>query len=113
MSDTNRQLVLRSRPKGAVTDDCFELVQAPITEPQAGQVLLRTLWLSFDPAQRGCINDVRSYVPPVAIGEVMRARVVAEVLASRDPAFPVGSLVAGIVSWQTHTEFETGHGTAP
>ena len=85
MSDvngTNRQLLLRERPTGDVTDEHFELVEAAIPEPGSGEVLVRTRWLSFDPAQRGWLNDVRSYVPPVAIGEVMRADGIGKVVAS-------------------------------
>src|SRR4051794_20428376 len=107
MSEPNRQLVLRHRPTGAVTADCFELVEEAIPDVQASQILVRTLWLGFDPAQRGWLNDVRSYMPPVAIGEVMRAWGVGEVVASGDVSYPVGSLVAGPVGWQTHALMDT------
>src|SRR3954452_21144582 len=98
----NQQLVLRVRPTGVVTDDSFELVEQPLASPAPGQVLVRTLWLSFEPAQRGWINDVRSYVPPVAIGEVMRAWGIGEVVASGDARYEPGSLVSAMVGWQTH-----------
>ena len=107
MADVNRRLVLRDRPSGAVTDECFETVEGPIGEPGPGQVLVRTVWLSFDPAQRGWINDVRSYVPPVALGDVMRAWGIGEVVASGDAAYPVGSLVTAMVGWQTHALLDT------
>ena len=107
MTEWNRRLVLRQRPTGAVTDDCFEFVEAPVAEPGPGQILVRTLWLGFDPAQRGWLNDVRSYVPPVAIGEVMRASGVGEIIASGDPAYPAGSLVTAQVGWQTHALLDT------
>lgn len=110
MADLNRKLVLRDRPTGPVTDDCFELVEAPIDEPGPGQVLVRTLWLSFDPAQRGWINDVRSYVPPVALGDVMRAWGIGEVVASGDPRYPTGSLVTALVGWQTYALLDTSGG---
>ena len=67
-----------------------------------GQVLLRTLWLSFDPAQRGWLNDIPSYIPPVGIGEVMRASGVGEVVASEVTASRLASLVHAIVGWQTY-----------
>lgn len=101
MREPNHQLVLRQRPTGAVTSDCFELVEIPVVDPDPGQILVRTLWLGFDPAQRGWLNDIRSYVPPVGIGEVMRAWGVGEVLASGDPVYPTGSLVAARLGWQT------------
>jgi hypothetical protein len=111
VADLNRQLVLRHRPTGAVTDDCFEARDVPIGKPGPGQVLVRTLWLGFDPAQRGWLNDVRSYVPPVALGEVMRASGLGEVVDSGDPGYAVGSLVTATVGWQTHALLDTG-GTA-
>ena len=98
----NRQLVLRHRPVGAVTDDCFAAVDGPIPEPGNGEVLVRTLWLAFEPAQRGWLNDVRSYVPPVAIGEVMRAWGIGEVIATHSPAAAVGDLVCAAIGWQEH-----------
>ena len=90
MSETNRQLVLRDRPTGEVGDEHFELSTSPVPEPGDGEVLLRTLWLSFDPAQRGWLNDVRSYVPPVAIGEPMRAYGIGEVVTSNADGVEAG-----------------------
>ena len=111
--DVNRQLVLRSRPTGVVTDDCFEVVEQPVADPAAGQVLVRTLWLSFEPAQRGWLNDVRSYVPPVAIGEVMRAWGVGQVVASGHPDFEPGQFVHGTLEWQTHALVDLGQERLP
>ncbi|HUF99297.1 MAG TPA: NADP-dependent oxidoreductase [Ilumatobacter sp.] len=103
MTETNRQLVLRERPARAITDDCFELVTKPIPNPSHGEVVVRNLWLSFDPAQRGWLNDIKSYMPPVAIGDVMRASGVGQVVASEDDRFPVGSFVHGRLNWQEWT----------
>ena len=102
MNATNRQLLLRERPTGQVGDEHFELVESPIPAPDAGEVLLRTRWLSFDPAQRGWLNDVRSYVPPVAIGEVMRADGIGEVVASKVEGVEVGQLVHTPIGWQEY-----------
>ncbi|MET0326998.1 MAG: NADP-dependent oxidoreductase, partial [Ilumatobacteraceae bacterium] len=66
MSERNRQMVLRERPTGEVSGEHFELIESDVPVAGDGEVLLRTTWLSFDPAQRGWLNDVRSYVPPVA-----------------------------------------------
>lgn len=98
----NRQLVLRERPRGAVEDACFAVVDGPVPEPGPGEVLVRTLWLAFEPAQRGWLNDVPSYVPPVAIGEVMRAWGLGEVIETRSPALATGDLVSAPLGWQTH-----------
>jgi NADPH-dependent curcumin reductase CurA len=112
-ADVNQQLVLRSRPSGVITDDNFELVERPLAEPQGGQVHVRTLWLSFEPAQRGWLNDVRSYVPPVALGEVMRSWGVGQVVASGHPDFAPGQLVHGTVNWQTHALLDLTVDTNP
>lgn len=101
-TQANRKLVLANRPAGEVTDDSFELVTEPVRDPGPGEVVLRTLWLGFEPAMRGWINDVPSYVPPVQIGEVMRSYGVAEVVASNDDRFAVGQLVHGAVGWQEY-----------
>jgi NADPH-dependent curcumin reductase CurA len=85
-----------------VEDRHFELVESPVPAPADGQVVVRTTWLSFDPAQRGWLNDIRSYVPPVAIGDVMRAGGIGEVVASRAAGVPEGALLAGPVGWQEY-----------
>src|SRR3954466_14949224 len=98
----NRQLQLRERPTDAVTSEHFQLVESPIPEAGPGEVLLRTHWLSFDPAQRGRLNDVRSYVPPVAIGATMEADGIGEVVASNAPGIAVGQLVHAQLGWQDY-----------
>jgi NADPH-dependent curcumin reductase CurA len=102
MPETNRQLVLRDRPTDEVGDEHFELLTAPLPEPGDGEVLLRTQWLSFDPAQRGWLNDVRSYVPPVAIGEPMRAYGIGEVVTSNAEGVKPGDLVHTSLGWQDY-----------
>ncbi|REJ83429.1 MAG: NADP-dependent oxidoreductase [Acidobacteria bacterium] len=97
---TNRQWTLAKRPEGLVDEHTFELREAAIPEPADGEFLVRLLMLSFDPTQRGWLNDVRGYVPPVQIGEVMRASGVGEVVASRHPGFSEGDLVVGGFGWQ-------------
>ena len=67
----NKQVLLASRPQGRVTAENFRIVEAPLGEPSDGEVLVRNEWLSLDPYMRGRMNDVKSYVPPVQIGEVM------------------------------------------
>ena len=76
-------------------------------------MLVRTLWLSFEPAQRGWLNDVRSYVPPVAIGEVMRSWGVGQVIASGHPDFEPGQFVHGTLHWQTHALLDLTADTNP
>ncbi len=103
MTDVNRQWLLAKRPDGLVGPENFELREVPIPEPGDGEVLLRNLMLSFDPTQRGWMEDRPSYIPPVAIGEVMRASGVGQVVASNHPDLAVGDLVQGLVGWQDYT----------
>lgn len=99
----NRQLVLVARPLEAVGDEHFEMREAPVPEPGDGQVLVETVWLGFDPTQRGWLNDVPSYMPPVALGEPMRASGVGRVVASNDPAYAEGDMVSGLLNWQDYS----------
>ncbi len=100
MSETNRQWLLRSRPVGMVKQSDFELHSAPIPKPGAGQILVRNRWLAFEPAMRGWIDDRPSYMPPVAIGEVMRGMTVGEVVESNLEGYGPGDAVTGMGGWQ-------------
>jgi hypothetical protein len=102
-ASTNRQWVLKSRPKGWVKETDFELKSAPAPEPGEGQCLVRTLYVSMDPAMRGWIEDRPSYIPPVQIGEVMRAGGVGQVVTSRHPELRPGDLVQGLLGWQEYS----------
>jgi NADPH-dependent curcumin reductase CurA len=110
----NRRWVLASRPKHAALEpDTFKLEQAPIPEIGEGEFLVRNLVLSFDPALRGQINNVKSYVPPVQIGETMRAGGVGQVIESKNPAFKPGELVQGGLGWQDYSVLKAGQKLAP
>lgn len=100
MAETNLQILLRRRPVGAPTPEDFEIVEAPLPEPAEGQVLVRARYLSLDPYMRGRMSDAPSYAKPVEIGAVMEGRTAGEVVASRDPRFRPGDLVAGGYGWQ-------------
>ncbi len=100
-NDVNHRWVLNARPKGAALEpDTFRWEEGPLPEIGEGQFLVRNLLISFDPAQRGWINDVPSYVPPVQIGEAMRAGAIGQVVESRHPDFKAGDLVNGTFGWQ-------------
>jgi len=105
MSKHNRQWLLRERPTGSVGPEHFELVASAMPQPDldAGQALVKTLMLGFDPAMRMWLMDEPSYLPPVAIGEPMRASGVGQVVQSENPALPVGSLVQGLLNWQEYS----------
>jgi NADPH-dependent curcumin reductase CurA len=98
----NRQIVLQSRPVGVPRPDHFKLVETPVRELQEGEFLVENLYLSVDPAQRGYVNDENNYSPPVALGEVMRAMAVGQVIDSRHEDVPVGSYLYGWFGWQSH-----------
>ncbi len=110
MSGTNRQWQLGSRPVGMVKESDFDLVEAPRPEPAEGQILIRNLYFAFEPAMRGWLNDEKSYLPPVGIGEVMRASAVGQVVASRNPDFAEGDLVHGMFGWQEYCLSDTKPG---
>jgi NADPH-dependent curcumin reductase len=91
----NHQVRLAARPKGLPGPECWQLTEEAVAEPGEGGVVVKVLALSLDPAMRGWMNEGKSYIPPVGIGEVMRAGGVGVVVASRNPAFPVGAHVTG------------------
>ena len=99
---TNHQIRLAARPSGLPTRADWQFTDEPVVQPQAGGVLVKTLALSLDPAMRGWMNDGKSYIAPVAIGEVMRAGGVGEVTASSNPDFAVGDTVSGALGVQTY-----------
>ncbi len=102
MSFVNRQLRLKSRPEGLVRQDNFELHEQPTAELAEGQALVRVLYLSMDPTNRVWMSDIPQYMPPVAIGEVMRGLGLGRVVASRSAQYAVGDLVQGLVGWQDY-----------
>ncbi|MGC8100346.1 NADP-dependent oxidoreductase [Metapseudomonas otitidis] len=102
MSLINRQFLLAKRPVGPATRDTFNFVETAVGEPGPGQVLVENLYLSLDPAMRGWMNDAKSYIPPVGIGEVMRALGVGKVIASNHPDFAVGDHVNGALGVQDY-----------
>jgi NADPH-dependent curcumin reductase len=91
---TNHQVRLAARPNGLPTRDDWRFTTEPVAEPGEGGVLVKVLSLSLDPAMRGWMNEGKSYIAPVAIGEVMRAGGIASVIASKNPAFAVGDTVS-------------------
>jgi len=91
---SNRQVRLASRPVGLPTRASWRFTNEPVAEPGPGGVLVKTLYLSLDPAMRGWMNEGKSYIAPVEIGAVMRAGGVGRVMASQNPAFAVGDHVS-------------------
>jgi NADPH-dependent curcumin reductase CurA len=99
----NRQLVLARRPTGLPSRLDFAELDEPVPSPAEGQLLLRTLVLSIDPAMRGWVrDDVLSYLPPVAVGQVMRSYGLAQVVESHVEGFQPGDLVVARTGWQAY-----------
>lgn len=99
----NAQITLASRPQpGMITADCFTLREVRIPEPEDGEFRVKIAYVSLDPAMRGWVNDTRSYMPPVGIGEVMRAYSVGVVDASRHPNYNVGDAVMSVFGVQQY-----------
>ncbi|PRF56080.1 NADP-dependent oxidoreductase [Burkholderia multivorans] len=98
----NRRIVLNSRPVGAPTANDFRLETGDVPTPGAGQVLLRTVWLSLDPYMRGRMSDAPSYAPPVQLGDVMVGGTISRVVSSNLPAFREGDLVVATGGWQDY-----------
>src|SRR5579883_821599 len=102
MSDAkNRQWILEARPQGPLTGNEFRWNEAPVPRPADGEVLVRNLWVSVDPTQRGWMSR-DSYVPKIPLGEVMRAISVGQVVESRHPDYKPGELVQGSFGWQDY-----------
>src|SRR4051794_19314956 len=99
---TAREIHLAARPQGWPTPADFRTVDTELPEPGPGEVLVRNTFLSVDPYMRGRMNDVKSYVPPFALGEVMDGGAVGEVVASGSEALEVGDTVLHQAGWRTH-----------
>lgn len=103
MAEENRRFLLAERPTGPVDENTYDLVREPVPEIGDGEALVRVNWISVDPTNRTWIGEVPTYLPPVAIGEVMRSLGLGEVVASNNENFPVGALVNGLTGWQDYT----------
>jgi len=95
-----RQLTLADRPIGRpVASSDFAMVEVERPVPGAGEMLLATRWLGFEPAQKGWMENFGGYVAPIEIGDVMRGMGIAEVVESNDGKWPVGTMVTGMTGW--------------
>jgi hypothetical protein len=103
-----RQWLLNGHPRGRqIEEGDFLLVERPVPSLGAGEVLLKTLYLGFDPAQKGWMENIADYVAPMAIGDVMRGSAISEVAESQHPDFAVGDVVMGSTGW---TEWHISNG---
>jgi NADPH-dependent curcumin reductase CurA len=100
--EANHAFRLARRPVGLPSPDTWSYTEEPVPTPAEGQMLVRVLYVSVDPAMRGWMNDARSYLPPIGLGEVMRAVAVGRVVTSRHPGFRPGDHVSGAFGVQEY-----------
>lgn len=98
----NKSFKLAERPEGMPTRSNFLFEESEIPKAGEGELVVKIHYISLDPAMRGWMNDVRSYIRPVEIGEVMRASTVGEVIESNHPKFKVGDYVVGMQGVQAY-----------
>ncbi|MEP2989174.1 MAG: NADP-dependent oxidoreductase [Parasphingorhabdus sp.] len=105
---TTRQWLLNDHPRGrGIEDGDFKLAETELVSPGEGEMLLKTLFLGFDPAQKGWMENIADYVAPMAIGEVMRGSAISEVLESNGGKYSAGDVVMGSTGW---SEFNLSNG---
>jgi NADPH:quinone reductase len=102
VSKTNRQIVMASRPAGLPSESDFQLVESPVPQPGDAEVLVRIVYLSVDPYQRGRMRENAYYAKSTGIGEVMTGGTVGQVVESHHPDFQPGDYVEGYLGWQTY-----------
>jgi NADPH-dependent curcumin reductase CurA len=102
MDAVNHQVRLAARPVGLPKPSDWSHTQEPVAEPGEDEVLIKILYLSLDPAMRGWMNDGRSYIAPVGVGDVMRALAAGRVVASNHPGLAVGEHVTGLLGVQEY-----------
>jgi NADPH-dependent curcumin reductase len=106
--ETNRVIRLASHPVGTIADDDLALTEEAVPEPADGEALVRTRYLSLDPAIRVWMTGVDSYVPGIKVGDTMRGGGIGQVLESRSPEYRAGDLVFGMMSWADYATFPAG-----
>lgn len=109
----NRRFLLVRRPAGAPVADDFRLVEEAIPQPAPGQFVVRNHYASLDPAQRGWMDDAPSYMPPIALGDAVRATTVGVVHSSANPNFAAGQWVMGLNALEDYSLVEPGGFTSP
>jgi len=96
----SREVQLKRRPAGAPVPEDFAMATREVPPPQDGEVMVRNRFMAVDPAMRGRMDDVKSYVPPFQLDAAMEARAIGEVIESRDSRFRPGDMVASTLGWR-------------
>lgn len=102
----NERIVLVSRPQGEPKDENFRLEKVDIPTLNDGQILLKTMYISLDPYMRGRMSDGPSYAAPVALGDVMVAGTISQVVESKNVKFQVGEWIFSGNGWQQYAVVE-------
>lgn len=103
MSQMQKQIKLARRPVGTPSMEDFAFIEAPIGAPSAGEVLVRTVYISVDPYLRGRMQDVKSYIPPFQLNEVITSGVIGQVVESKSEHFSKGDVIIGNLGWQEYS----------
>ncbi|MFD2705525.1 NADP-dependent oxidoreductase [Salibacterium lacus] len=106
MPETNEKILLAERPEGMPSHDTFDYQEESIEQPQDGQVLVKTIYLSVDPYMRGRMSSAKSYVEPFEVNEVINGTVVGEVVESKSSLFEPGDKVMGMLGWRRYNTIE-------
>ena len=102
MTTTNREWILAERPRGEPDPDCFDLRETTIPDPNPGELLVRTRFLSVDPYMRGRMRDAESYAEPWDVGDALKGGIVGEIVESASDAYDAGDLVTGEGTWSDY-----------
>lgn len=103
----NETILLASRPQGMPERNNFSIQEEALPVPQAGEALVRTLYISVDPYIRGRLSDAKSYAEPYKVGEVIKSGAIGQVMESADPQYKPGDIVAGVWGWQRYAAVDT------
>lgn len=98
----NTRITLRKRPVGEPREDDFGTETESVREPENGEILLKSIWLSLDPYMRGRMNDAKSYAPPIEIGDVITGESVCQIIQSNSPDYEPGDIVVSNFGWQEY-----------
>src|SRR6266403_4493059 len=104
----NKEIRFASRPAGMPTLENFQIVDTEVPQPNEGEVLVRTLYISVDPYLRGRMREGRSYGAPFEVGQVIESGVVGKVVESRSPDFQPGDIVTGMLGWRLYNTANAG-----
>ena len=99
----NRQYYLASRPVGQPDASNVPARDVPVVEPAVGEVVLRNLYISLDPAIRGWMGDDPNYIEPITLGDAVRSSVIGRVVKTNSPDYAVGDVAMSLGGWEQYT----------